>query len=142
MKNIKLKEIMVQPAVTAYEDEPFAVVEKKFRENFIRHLPIVDGMDVLVGLITQRDLYRIVSPHVNEEGTYVYDEEMLEDFMLSKVMTHNPLALKPEDTLGKAVEIMARKKIGCIPIVDDRKKIVGIVTETDVLKLLARELGV
>ena len=55
-------------------------------------------------------------------------------------MTKDPLVLGSEDTLMHAVEIMARDKFGCIPIVDAGRVLVGIVTQIDALMFLARWL--
>jgi len=140
IKGIRVRDIMKTPVITANIDEPFSKVEEKFRMKGIRHLPVVDAHDKVVGLITQRDLYKIVPPHRTLEGTYHYDAEMLNSFILKYVMTKDPVTLFPDDYLASAVEIMARQKFGCIPIVDSAGKIAGILTETDILKFLARTL--
>jgi CBS domain-containing protein len=131
---------MTWPVVTAGVDEHLSSIEEKFRMKGIRHLPIVDHENKVVGLVTQRDLYRILSPRLTETGIY-YDKPMLDQFILKHVMTHNPLTLLPDDPLSKAVEIMARNKYGCIPIANGEGVIKGILTETDVLKFLARQLA-
>jgi CBS domain-containing protein len=55
-------------------------------------------------------------------------------------MTSNPTALHPDSTVAEAIDHMVTGKYGCIPVVDGEKRLVGIVTETDVLKLVARHL--
>jgi CBS domain-containing protein len=55
-------------------------------------------------------------------------------------MTQNSTAVSPLTPLSKAVEIMARNKYGCLPVVDGQNKVVGIVTETDIFKLVAKKL--
>ncbi len=49
-------------------------------------------------------------------------------------------ALSPEDSLEKAVELMAQKKLGCMPVVDANKRVVGITTVTDILLLFLKSL--
>ena len=85
-----------------------------------------------MGIFTMRDLNRCLSPRKTEEG-YRFDPEQLERFFKKHVMTKDPLVLGPEDTLKHAVEIMARDKFGCIPIVASDRSLVGIVTQIDVL---------
>lgn len=139
MKNVPLKEVMVSPVVTVHRKDPFSAVEEKFRRKGIRHLPVIDDDGVLVGLVTQRDLYRTISPHVTDEGPY-YDPEILNHFVLRHVMTKDPVTLAPEDPMSKAIEIMTRRKFSCIPVVDRNKKVVGIVTEIDVLRFVGQHL--
>ncbi|HTL48320.1 MAG TPA: CBS domain-containing protein [Verrucomicrobiae bacterium] len=136
---MKIKELMVSPVITVQEDDPFSKVEEKFRTKGIRHLPVVDSGGLLKGIVTQRDLYRTLSPRLTEEGIY-YAPEALDEFVLKRVMKQEPVALGPDDELAKAVEIMARNKFGAIPVVDKDRKVVGILTETDILKWLARQL--
>ncbi|MCM8775293.1 MAG: CBS domain-containing protein [Candidatus Omnitrophica bacterium] len=138
-RNVRLREIMASPAVTVNIQDSFKKVEEKFRMKGIRHLPVLDDAGRIVGLVTQRDLFRIAPPHPTEDG-YVFDTTFLNGFILKYVMTRDPMTLGPDDSLAKAVEIMARNKYGCIPIVDSEKKILGIVTETDVLKFVSRNL--
>ena len=97
---------------------------------------MVDDGNCVVGIFTMRNLKCCLSPRKTEEG-YRFDPEQLERFFKKHVMTKDPLVLGPEDTLMHAVEIMARDKFGCIPIVASDRSLVGIVTQIDVLKFLA-----
>lgn len=86
LQGIKIRELMHSPVVTIGADENFSKVEEKLRTKGIRHLPVVDGDGRVVGMVTQRDLYRTLSPRVTEEGIY-YDSSALNDFILRRVMT-------------------------------------------------------
>ena len=103
-------------------------------ERRFRHLPVVDDAWKLVGLITQRDLFRIHSPQKDNEGHVVYDKTGLDKYVLKHVMTKDPLALQPTNTLADALLIMAEKKYGCIPVVDENGILAGIITQVDILK--------
>lgn len=127
---------MTAPAITVHADEPLHRVEEKMRVKGIRHLAVVDRRERVVGVITQRDLYRTLSPRRAEEGP-VYDPGLLDEFILEKVMTLDPTTLGPEDAISDAIRIMAYQRYGCIPIVDGEKRILGIVTQPDVLKYVA-----
>ena len=137
MKDIPLKEIMVTRVFTAHIEDPLSAVEAKFRIHGVRHLPVVDDANRVVGIFTLRDLTRCLSPRKTEEG-FRFDPEQLDRFIFKHVMTKDPLVLGPEDTLSHAVEIMARDKFGCIPIVGTGRVLVGIVTQIDVLRFFAR----
>ena len=154
LKKILVKEIMVSQVVTVQVDEPFSRVAELFREHHIRHIPVVEKDGVLAGLITQRDLFRLIPPkrmsqeeivydkdslqanllraiHVGED--FFYDKTELDSFVLRHVMVKKVHTCSPEDALGQVVELMVKHKYGCVPIVKDAF-LKGIVTHYDVLR--------
>ncbi len=135
LNKVQLKEIMTSPPISVREDAPFSLVAEKIEGNRIRHLPIVDKDNKLVGIMSQRDLYKIQPPHKLEGGEWYYDKEMLDGIILRTVMTPNPFALKPDNTVGQAIIAMVNHKYGCIPVVDDKRTLLGIVTQIDILKM-------
>ncbi len=137
LRDTLLKEIMVTKIVTMQVDQPFSAVEEKLRLHRIRHLPVVDSKNKLVGIITQTDLFRSASPRHTEEG-FFYDKDQLDTFVLKTLMTPNPLALRPENTVADAVDVMITRKYGCIPIVEGDRTLAGIVTQIDILKFVAK----
>ena len=138
LKATKIKEIMTPKVVSLKAGALFSEVPKQFNAHGIRHLPVVDENNKLVGLITQRDLYKVHSPRKLEDGSWYYDEEALNEFILESVMLKNPFVMRPEDCVGDALLVMVRNKYGCIPIVDKDKKLCGILTRVDILKMAAR----
>ena len=109
------------------EDNLSRIVEGK--EHFgLRHLPVLDG-DRLVGMITHRDMLKILSADEhNEESTFV-----------ASIMTRDPIAVGPETTIREAARILIKARFGCLPVVDENRNVIGIVTEHDFLKILAGE---
>ena len=138
LREMKIKEIMTPKVISIKVDSLFSEVPKKFSQFNIRHLPVVDDQNKLVGLMTQRDLYKLQSPRKLEDGSWYYDEDALNEYILEKVMIKNPFAMQTEDCVGELVLAMVRSKYGCIPIVDKNKVLTGIVTRVDVLKMAAR----
>lgn len=140
LRDVKIREIMSRPVVSVHVDEAFEKVEQKLRDKKIRHLPVVDDFGAIVGLITQRDLFRTISPHRNDEGGFVYDPAMLRDFVLRHQMTKDPYTLTSVDPVSKALQVMIQSKYGCIPITDENKKLVGILTSRDVLRWVSTQI--
>jgi acetoin utilization protein AcuB len=133
-QKILLKDVMVKDPCAIDIDESFSKVWDLFKQYDIRHLPVIDSSGKLKGIVTQRDLYRIATPRKTMEGDLVYDKADLDKHILKYVMTKEVYTLSPEDTLGSAVRAMLLNKYGCIPIVDDKKCLVGIITQIDVFK--------
>ena len=132
----KISTVMASPVITVKETDDFALVQEKIALYDVRHLPVTNDAGVIVGLITQRDLYQIHSPVRLEDGSWYYDKEALHQFLLMKVMTPKPFTLKPDNFLYEAIEATVLHKFGCIPIVDDYKHPCGILTRDTILKFL------
>jgi acetoin utilization protein AcuB len=102
------------------------------RSLSIRHVPIVkDG--VLVGLITDRDLGH-ASPSILGRTTPEEYNQVFQQNTIARVMIKNPATINADALLGDAVIMMKDNKWGCVPVVDDNGTLVGILTQTDVLR--------
>jgi CBS domain-containing protein len=134
---VLLKTIMTKELYTININEPFSKTWDMFRTYGIRHLPVVDDKGILQGIVTQRDLFRIESPRRTQEGELMYDKESLDGHILKQVMIKEVFTLLPKDTLGAAIEAMLSEKYGCIPIVNEQKYLIGIITQADILKAVA-----
>lgn len=93
----------------------------------IRHLPIISADREVIGLVTDRDLKEALPSSAIE----VYNNEIY-NVKLSSLMVKKPLTGHPMDFVEEAAVIFYDNKIGCLPIVSNRK-LVGIITETDLL---------
>jgi CBS domain-containing protein len=117
--------------VTLNADSKLGFAEDIMYLGRIRHLPVVRG-DCLVGILTQRDLYKasLTSMLTN----WKENKEFLDSIQVSEVMTKNVTTVSPDATVEDAAQIMIDKKVGCLPAVKDKNKLVGLITETDVLQ--------
>jgi CBS domain-containing protein len=138
LEKIFLKDIMIKDPYTIDVHEPFGLVWDIFRLRKVRHLPILINDRMLVGIITLTDLYRIISPQKTPQGNLLYDLAELNKYELKKEMTSNPVALAPDDTIGKAIAVMVEKKHGCVPIVDETNYLLGMVTKGIVLEAISK----
>ena len=104
----------------------------------IRHLPVVNQEGLLVRVVTDRDLRRhLFSPGVFKElGTNSVDM-LLKDVWIAQIMSTEVITVSPNDDVADAVRIMIEKRIGSLPVVQTGR-VVGIVTETDVLRHIVR----
>ena len=103
------------------------------QESRIRHLPIVDDHFNLVGLITQRDLLNASISSLHK--ALGADQRMKASVQISSVMQPKVDSISADDDLRAVATTMSSKKYGCMPVTEDDGKLIGIVTETDFLKL-------
>ena len=97
----------------------------------IRHIPVVDKGE-LVGILTDRDLKR-ATPSVLSDGDRADQNRVMTQTKVGQIMTRSPQVIEPDAPLYDAVETMANKKYGALPVVDGGK-LAGIITETDLLR--------
>jgi len=105
----------------------------------IQRLPVLRN-GRLVGIVTDRDLKSSSA----SDATSLEIHELL--YLLSKVivkdiMTKDPITVSPDFTIEETADILMRYKISGVPVVDDKKKLVGIITQTDLFKLLVLLTG-
>jgi acetoin utilization protein AcuB len=103
----------------------------------IRHMPVVSN-DALVGLVSQRDLFRAGISSVLQLR-HKAEHEWLQKIRVQEVMTTDLTTIGPDRPARDAVEIMLKKRIGCLPVVDG-PRLVGLISESDCMRYLSRLL--
>lgn len=120
-------------AVISYDDT-LLTVQGIFSSVRFRHLPVVDGQGNIIGLISDRDLYREVSPFLGTVNEQSRDRELM-NRKVGTIMTRNPLCVYPDDLVQDAVHLMHRHLISCLPVLKKAtNKIEGIITWKDVVR--------
>ena len=106
----------------------------KMKENSIRHLPIVDQQNNLIGIISDRELRR---PNWVDEAQDISHVYYLDNSMLvSDVMITNVKVIHTYDTLNKAVALLLDNHIGAAPVLDKTGSLVGMLSAIDLLRAL------
>ncbi|MDX1414324.1 MAG: CBS domain-containing protein [Candidatus Promineifilaceae bacterium] len=135
MKHYLVKEWMQTKVITAGQNMGMLEAHRLMRRNKIRRLPIVGRHDKLIGIVTRSDV-RKAEP---SEATTLNVWEMnylLAKLKLSDIMTTDPIHVHAEDTIKTAAVLMHENKIGALPVVDDKHQVVGILTESDIFRVL------
>jgi CBS domain-containing protein len=125
---LAVSDLMSCELVTVGETEPLHEVEALLRRHGIRHLPVVRGHK-LVGLVTHRDLLSALDRDRARKGG---DPLWTSDFMTVDLVT-----VGPETPLRDAVGLLLERKIGCLPVVDPNDRLLGILTESDLVRYAA-----
>lgn len=108
------------------------------RQRRIRHLPVVEGGE-LVGIVSDRDLKRAkASPATSLEAHEL--THLLNRLTMAEIMTRRVITVAPMVPVEEAARVMVREKISALPVIEEGR-LVGIVTETDVLELFVKAMG-
>ena len=128
-------ELMHDVVVTARVNDSLGKVGTILKQNGIRHLPVLDENNRLVGIVTERDRKRASA----SDATTLEMHELfylLDRIDISRVMTREPITITPAAAIEEAADLPASHKTGCLPVLDG-DRFVGIVTDTDFLIYLA-----
>lgn len=129
---------MQREVVTMTPDERLDLASDLMTLGRIRHMPVVVGGEV-VGMLTQRDLFRAAISSALDLRPAA-EREWLGKIHVAEVMTQPVVTARADWTLRRAVDVMVERRIGCLPVVEDGQ-LVGLLSESDCLRLLARLLG-
>jgi len=136
-----VKDIMTYNVKTLTLDDTIETCLEIMTENKIRHIPIVDnaaaeGEPLFVGIVSQRDIFRQISPRMGKISKADSGIKALKQ-LLVQIVTRKPKCASPETPIQDATALMVENRIDSVPVLFEND-LVGIVTATDVLKLFAR----
>lgn len=132
--SVTIEKIMTTPVVSVSFDANLGEIRKIFSETHLHHVLVVEDNKVY-GIISDRDLLRSLSPNLDKINEKASDAATL-NIRAHQVMTRHPTLLKPEDSVLSAVDIMYDTGHSCLPVVDNNKHPIGIVSWRDILKLI------
>lgn len=134
-----VRERMTANPVVVHPDMPFEDALQLLRDKKVRRLPVVDKQGNLVGIVVEKDLlYASPSPATSLSVFEVH--YLLSKLQVKDVMTKRVITVGEDCPLEEAARIMVDHKIGSLPVVRGRQ-VVGIITETDIFKIMAEALG-
>jgi len=136
-----MREKIQKNPVTISPEASFYEARNLIHEKGIRHLPVVDKNNSLVGIVTDRDIREAAPSDATllsvQELNYLLGKLKVSSFMTPKAKL---ITITPDTLIEEAVQLMHDNKIGCLPIVEE-KKLYGIFTETDALDHLVDIFG-
>lgn len=132
-------DIMTRDVFPLKAEQSLNVVRLLMRTVHVRHVPILDDNGHFIGLLSHRDLLAYSISKLADidpiEQRELERHILIRDVMRTEVETTN--AATP---LKEALELMLDKKFGCLPVIDESHKLIGIITEADIIRLALRLL--
>ena len=143
---MRVRDVMTLNPVTIDPEAPLETATAIMRERDLRHLPVVDDAGRLVGIVSDRDLRSVAlgpvladyaSPGQRRRLSELASE--LDNLRVRHAMTWHAVTTGPDVPAAQAAAVMADARIGSLPVVE-RERLVGILTERDLLTALAATL--
>jgi CBS domain-containing protein len=120
-----VRERMSKPAVTISSNADYKSALKTMEQHALHHLPVMDDGGRLVGMAAERDLL-IAATRFLQSNVEV-----------GEIMHRGVVTATPGMRLSDAAKLMAKERIGGLPVIDEAGALVGIVTEADILRAFA-----
>ena len=136
MKDVTVQEIMSTDVKTLERNDNLSLAQDIMKQERIRHFPVLAGSRV-VGVVSQRDLLHATLGSVMDYGEKS-EKAYLASVVVKEVMTDPAVTISPQASIKEAAALMVQRRIGCLPVVEN-DRLMGIVTETDILKQVAED---
>lgn len=139
MKQELVKNWMTRDVIAVKPETSLAETHQLMTQNQIRRLPVLKN-DQLVGIVTLGDV-REAEPSDATSLSIWEVNYLLARLDVAKIMTKNPITISPYATISEAAWSMLEYKVSGLPVVDNDGKVVGIITESDIFRLVVQAWG-
>ena len=135
---VYVRDLMTKEVATLKLNDQLRIADDVMKLGRIRHMPVLDEAKAIVGIVSQRDLFRGALARCIGYGEYA-QRKLLDQLLVKEIMSKNVATVAPDAPLQEAARLMLERKIGCV-VVADKGRLVGILTESDFVKIYADPL--
>ena len=136
-----IRDWMTSDVIAVSAETSMLKAGKLMKEYDIRRLPVIDDDRRVIGIVSDRDV-KAASPSKATTLDMYEIYYLLSELKIKDIMTPNPRTVEALDTVEKVALLMLEKGFGGLPVVDADKKLIGIITEHDIFKVLVSITGV
>jgi acetoin utilization protein AcuB len=133
---------MTREVVITDQNANIFAAQELMAQNSIRHLPVVDKDNRLLGIVTDRDIRSALPYSFFKETNSDIDKEQFSSLKVKDIMSQNPIAISPTYTIQDALMLIQDSKVGALPVVDEENKVTGIISVRDLLRAFINVLGI
>ena len=128
---------MSEDIVTVLAEMPALVAAKRMVQKRIRHLVVTDSFGKVVGMLSERNVVKHLSPWLTKLDSQVTVHASAPSCVVQEIMVKQPIVVTPDETLSEAARLLGGKKLGCLPVVDEHNRAVGLLSVVDMLLHMA-----
>lgn len=132
-----ISELMTRHVTTLGMDDSVRLAGAHFDSGGFHHIPIVDSRKRVLGIVSDRDYLKNVSPYLNTPSETFRDSEIM-NHRINTIMSRHPKTVNENATIGEAAEILVNNQFSSLLVTDERNVLKGIVTWKDFLKFFAQ----
>lgn len=133
---------MTRKVVTIDKDAGIFDAQEKLAEHRIRHLPVVDADDRLIGIVTDRDIRSAMPYSLFKDPQNRLEREKISELTIGDIMTADPKTISPGYTIQDALLLIEELRVGALPVVDEKGVLKGIISVRDLLRAFINVLGI
>jgi acetoin utilization protein AcuB len=134
---------MTSKVITIGPDADIFEAQEKMAKNKIRHLPVVDQDNTLLGIVTDRDIRSAMPSSLFKKLECTLEEKNeICDLRIQDIMTPDPLSVSPLFTIQDAMLLIQKARVGALPVVDEANKLKGIISVRDLLRAFINVMGI
>ncbi len=133
---------MTRSVVTIQKDDSVLKAQEMMIEHKIRHLPVVDDSNYLVGIVTDRDIRSAMPSNLLDDARIEEQRKLIESKTVERIMTRSPVTVSPTYTIQDALLLIQKTKVGAFPVVGDDGKLLGVISVRDLVRSFINVLGI
>lgn len=134
--NETVKGWMTEPVISISPDATVIEADRMMREYGIRRLPVIKK-DKLVGIVTRGDVREARASAATSLSIWELNY-LIARLTVAKVMSSDVITIEPDANIADAADLMLNKKVSGIPVLNDKKNVVGIITESDIFRMVVK----
>lgn len=135
-----ISKIMTRKPATVTPDDNLETVRRIFEKHGFHHIPVVEDHK-LAGIVSYTDYLRIIRDLYGNAQEKRSNERLLHQLDVKEVMTEHLICLSPTDTVEDALRVFKANQFHAIPVIEGDKRLVGILSTYDLIKVLERVLA-
>ena len=133
---------MTRKVITVAPDDGIFKAQELMTANKIRHLPVIESDNRLVGVVTDRDIRSALPYKFFKESPSEEEKKNFAELKIKDIMTKNPITISPTYTLQDALLMIQDARVGALPVVDENGILSGIISVRDLLRAFINVLGI
>ncbi|MCC6893647.1 MAG: CBS domain-containing protein [Anaerolineae bacterium] len=138
LNKVLVHEWMSKPALTIRQDAPINYAHEVMRQQQVRRLVVVNENNRILGIVTSGDI-REAKPSDATTLSIWELNYLVSQLIVEKIMTHEVITIGMNSRMTDAAKLMLDYKIGGLPVVDDAGELVGVLTESDIFRMIVQQ---
>ncbi|MDX2502100.1 MAG: CBS domain-containing protein [Deltaproteobacteria bacterium] len=133
---------MTRKVITVDPDKTVFEAQELMANNHIRHLPVIDQNQQLIGIVTDRDIRSALPYNFIKDSCSPEQRAEICSLTVKDIMAVDPITVSPTFTIQDALLMIQKSKVGALPVVEDDGKLSGILSVRDLLRAFINVLGI